>query len=749
MAQLGDYELLEEVGRGGAGTVHRGRAPDGSVVALKILPLARDIERTRREVRLLSELGAGKGFVPVLDAFGSPQGCVIVMPFIAGGTLREKLRRGPLEIAETVALGKELGRALGEAHARGIVHRDLKPENVLFTGDGRPLIADLGLAKHFMKDAPGAALSLSLTLGGELKGTIGYAAPEQLSDAKEARPPADVFGLGAILHECLTGTPVFQSETLLGVLHLTQKGARGSLDRARKGLPRPLVAAIERALEPDPGARQADGAAFVAALETAGPRSRTPIALGVAIAAVVTAVVALATIHTRTENVGTRALVSLQGLERKGAEAFDAGRYAEAERAFTEALAIEPRREGLLLARGRAAARAGDDGRALADFAELWGRARGRDPKSFVDFAPALYRLATRSDVAGIGTALTTAAEIGPPPPGLAAAVADRWWEAARAELERWDPLDIAGNTPANRELARKSVSFSKRAYEADPSRLPDAICEYIATIRALVETANLDGAQAAALWGGWPDGPLARFAAARERYGVATSLKNDAERRASTLDLVDAVEKALRALPPRRTDEHREIGTIAEHLASFAAEADRVLGGREAAIEDLVGRCAARSGYALSLVSVAKTQLARRRFESAGVLLDMALLAPATVGWRELRSSVAEERLELLREWGHDQEVLADTEDLDAVAENQRQSFVVMALLSLGRYEDVVAAVPFAVCDMDDEHALITQKGRMRALVKLGRADEARRLLAGPGVPARFAEYVGRGLDR
>jgi WD40 repeat protein len=282
MVRLGDYELLGEIGRGGAGVVHRAAAPGGRVVAIKVIPAERDLERARRELRLLAELGAEKGFVPVLDSGASPHGCFIVMPFMGGGTLRDKLRRGPLELAAAVELGRRLARALGEAHARGIVHRDLKPENVLFAEDGSPFVADLGLAKHFRRDAPGGALSLSLSQGGNFLGTIGYAPPEQLRDAKEVGPPGDVFALGAILHECLAGAPAFAGETPLAILDLVESGSHDSLDDARPGLPRHVVAAVERALAPDPAARFADGAAFAAALDAPPARSKRLVLAAVA-----------------------------------------------------------------------------------------------------------------------------------------------------------------------------------------------------------------------------------------------------------------------------------------------------------------------------------------------------------------------------------------------------------------------------------------------------------------------------------
>src|SRR5262249_53890936 len=129
-----------------------------------------------------------------------PQGPYLVMPYLAGGTLRERLRAGPLSIHEATRVVRSLADAMGRAHGRGIVHRDLKPENVLFTIGGSPLIADLGLAKH-LSTAKEAGLTLSVS--GEFRGTAGYMAPEQMRNAKAAGPPADVWALGAVLYECL------------------------------------------------------------------------------------------------------------------------------------------------------------------------------------------------------------------------------------------------------------------------------------------------------------------------------------------------------------------------------------------------------------------------------------------------------------------------------------------------------------------------------------------------------------------
>jgi serine/threonine-protein kinase len=207
--KIGPFEVLSELGRGGMGVVYRVRTPDGREAALKLLLKAdrATLVHFERERRLLASLGESEGFVGLLDAGSSPEGPWLLMPFVPGGTLRKKLETGPIEIEETIALGIELAQALGRAHECGIVHRDVKPENVLFTASGRPLLADLGLAKHFDPGATGASQSVRLTVRGALKGTAGYMAPEQLEDAASVGPPADVFALGASSTSASRGGP--------------------------------------------------------------------------------------------------------------------------------------------------------------------------------------------------------------------------------------------------------------------------------------------------------------------------------------------------------------------------------------------------------------------------------------------------------------------------------------------------------------------------------------------------------------
>ena len=286
--RLGRFELLELVGRGGMGVVYRGRDPDGLAVAIKLLRTESGVGVARfdRERRVLGSFGMDDGFVPLLDEGDSELGPFIVMPFVGGGTLESRLEDGPLPIDEAVALGRALAAALGRAHERGIVHRDLKPANILFTEDGQPLVADLGLAKHYR--AEDADQTAALTRQGASSGTAGYAAPEQMADAAGAGPPADVFSLGAILFECVAGAPAFEGSSALEVFARVARGSHAPIRDLRPEAPPWLVAVVEACLAVEPSDRFANGAALERALGEGGRRARRRRALrlvGVALAA--------------------------------------------------------------------------------------------------------------------------------------------------------------------------------------------------------------------------------------------------------------------------------------------------------------------------------------------------------------------------------------------------------------------------------------------------------------------------------
>ncbi len=295
MSRIGPYEAFECLGQGGFGAVYRGRDTEGRDVAIKVLRRSdpHALARFERELRLHEQLGSEAGFVPYI-ASGVHQGAhYLVMDYLRGGTLRMRLEQGPLPRTGAVQLVLALARTVTRAHDLGIVHRDLKPENVLFTEEGQPRIGDLGLAKHFSTDAPGASRSVSLSVEGGHLGTPGYLAPEQLDSSKDVGPAADVFALGEILYECLAGRPAFTGNS---VLELLAKIADGGFERI-PDLPPWLGAIVEKALARNPGARFADARALSLALARGEAGEKRPArvlgiaalalaGLGVAVAAV-------------------------------------------------------------------------------------------------------------------------------------------------------------------------------------------------------------------------------------------------------------------------------------------------------------------------------------------------------------------------------------------------------------------------------------------------------------------------------
>ena len=263
--QLGPYELLGRIGAGAMGQVFRARdRRQGREVALKLLLAAEASEAQRsrflREGRALARV-RHPNLVEFHEA-GTHQGRLfLAMELVRGVSLSERTRERVTRPAEALRLGAELGRALGALHAAGILHRDVKPANVLLDERGAVRLVDLGLAR-------GEALGQTrLTRTGALVGTPHYMAPEQFSATRELSPAVDVYALGSVLYELLTGRPPFLQESLLGLAGAVADETPEPPSRHGAEVGSEVDALVLSMLAKDPGQRPRDGDAAARALE--------------------------------------------------------------------------------------------------------------------------------------------------------------------------------------------------------------------------------------------------------------------------------------------------------------------------------------------------------------------------------------------------------------------------------------------------------------------------------------------------
>lgn len=262
--RIGRYEIRAELGRGGMATVYRAYDPRFErEVAIKVLPreMLHDPQfRTRfeREAKTIAML-EHPAIVPVYD-FGEEDGQLyFVMRYMPGGSLADRLRQGPLSVEEATRILARLAPALDTAHAKGIIHRDLKPGNILFDQYGEPYLSDFGIAKLTQG-------STTIT-GSAIIGTPAYMSPEQAQgEAIDAR--SDIYGLGVILFEMLTGQQPFQGDTPMSVVikHITDPVPH-ILD-LRPDLPVGIEKIVEKALAKRPEERFETASQLAEALQT-------------------------------------------------------------------------------------------------------------------------------------------------------------------------------------------------------------------------------------------------------------------------------------------------------------------------------------------------------------------------------------------------------------------------------------------------------------------------------------------------
>jgi serine/threonine-protein kinase len=252
--RLGVYELTGLLGTGGMGEVYRAIDTKlGREVAIKTLPNAfaqdRDrLARFEREAKLLAALN--HAHIAVIYGLGEHEGTqFLAMELVEGQTIEELLKRGALPMEDALRLALEIAAALEAAHEKGVVHRDLKPANIMMTREGQVKVLDFGLAKAFAGDPNAASpvhsptLSIAMTQQGLVLGTAGYMSPEQASgQATDQR--ADIWAIGVVLYEMLTGVPPFAGES---VPHILADVLRAEPDWSR--LPKNIHPRLKRLLE--------------------------------------------------------------------------------------------------------------------------------------------------------------------------------------------------------------------------------------------------------------------------------------------------------------------------------------------------------------------------------------------------------------------------------------------------------------------------------------------------------------------
>ncbi len=263
---IGEYQIIDEIGQGGMATVYKAYQPSfDRFVAIKVLPRqlsedARSLQQFQHEARLIARL-EHRSILPVY-AYGEYEGTpYIVMRLLEAGSLRRKLSdEGPLSPLEAARLVTQIAEALDYAHAHGVIHRDLKPSNILLDAEGNAYLTDFGIAKML-----GAAAQPT---GAGVAGTPSYMSPEQCQ-GKPATPASDIYALGAILFELLTGEPPFEGDSPLAVMYQQVQDDPPPLRDLNPALPPTLDRVVLRAMAKDPSRRHPSALALAADLRRA------------------------------------------------------------------------------------------------------------------------------------------------------------------------------------------------------------------------------------------------------------------------------------------------------------------------------------------------------------------------------------------------------------------------------------------------------------------------------------------------
>ncbi|HEY3122735.1 MAG TPA: protein kinase, partial [Thermoanaerobaculia bacterium] len=258
---LGPYEILGPIGAGGMGEVYKARDTRlERTVAVKVLPShlsssAEVRQRFEREARTISQLS--HPHVCALYDVGNQDGIeYLVMEYLEGETLADRLAKGALPLEQTLRFGVEIADALDKAHRQGIVHRDLKPGNVMLTKSGTKLL-DFGLARVLQPEGPAESLTSAptaqkdVTREGTILGTLSYMAPEQL-EGKKADARTDIFALGATLYEMATGTKAFSGATQASLISTILRDDPRPVSQVQPMSPPALDRVVKTCLEKDP-----------------------------------------------------------------------------------------------------------------------------------------------------------------------------------------------------------------------------------------------------------------------------------------------------------------------------------------------------------------------------------------------------------------------------------------------------------------------------------------------------------------